>query len=272
MRVIINADDLGLTHEANVGVREAFNQGLCTQATIVVNSEFSEEGAQMAHEYKFADRVGLHINLSEGKPLSKAICKFSKYVDEQGNFSYNPAFMQSDSYGISPLLSYINDYTTDAFAAEVEAVSEEIKAQVERFRELGFRISHVDSHNNALVDLPVWLAGGSALRNAGFKSMRCTFDSFSTDDMYNQAYRLWLANQRTEAGFVCLSYSSSVQHYLKQRARLSAAWFAPGEPIEIYVHPVMRDGVLLDNFTDGIELAQNVSELDGIERASYFEL
>ena len=48
-------------------------------------------------------------------------------------------------------------------------------------------------------------------------------------------------------------------------------WFAPGEPIEIYVHPVYVDGELLDNFTGGMSLADNVDELGGIERTSAFD-
>ncbi len=272
MRVIINADDLGLTHEANMGVCAAFERGLCTQATLVVNSDYSEEAAQMAHEHKFADRVGLHLNLSSNKALSASIRKFKKYVHAQDELHYIPLFMQSDTYGVSPLVTYINEYDSDDFAAEVEAVREEIDAQIQRFQELGFRLSHVDSHNNVLVDLPVWLAARPAFEASGFKTMRCTFDSFITDDMYNQAYALWLVEQRAEAGLVCTRYSSSVQRYLKRRDHISSVWFAPGEPIEIYVHPVVQDGALLDNFTGGIELAKNVGELDGIERTSHFEL
>lgn len=271
MRVIINADDLGLTHESNLGVAKAFEQGLCTQTTLVVNSEFTEEGVEMAREGGFADHVGLHLNLTECAPLSEPIRKLSKYVNEQGLLHYTPRFMEQDTYGESPLITYVDAYMTEAFATEVRAVREEVDAQVERFRELGFRLTHIDSHTNVLVDLPVWLAARPVVEAAGFRTMRCTFDSFATDDPYNEAYRIWLAEQRRGAGLVCGRYTSSVPRYRKRRGSLSSMWFAPGEPIEIYVHPVYVDGELLDNFTGGMSLADNVDELGGIERTSAFD-
>ena len=121
------------------------------------------------------------------------------------------------------------------------------------------------------MDLPVWLAARPVVEAAGFRTMRCTFDSFATDDPYNEAYRIWLAEQRRDAGLVCGRYTSSVPRYRKRRGSLSSMWFAPGEPIEIYVHPVYVDGELLDNFTGGMSLADNVDELGGIERTSAFD-
>ena len=42
MKIIINADDLGLTKESNYGILKAFERGYVTQTTLIVNSEGAE--------------------------------------------------------------------------------------------------------------------------------------------------------------------------------------------------------------------------------------
>ena len=37
MKIIINADDLGLTKESNYGILKAFERGYVTQTTLIVN-------------------------------------------------------------------------------------------------------------------------------------------------------------------------------------------------------------------------------------------
>lgn len=266
MKIIVNADDLGLTHESNLGVADAFGRGYCTQTTCVVNSEFTEEGAATAHERGFADRVGLHFNLSECRPLSEAIESLPKYVAD-GTLHYTPRYMDKATYGCSPFLTYVGEYLEDGFGREVEAVRDEVRAQVERFRELGFACSHIDSHTNMLVDLPVWLAARPVVEQAGFRTMRCTFDSFATDDLYNRMYRTWLAAERADAHLTCVGYSSSVPRFMKRREALDAA-----STVEIYIHPILVDGQLVDNFTGGNLLDDEMRELEGLERTTFFEL
>lgn len=270
MKVIVNADDLGLTAEANRAIRMCMEQGLVCQTTLVVNSEHTEEGAAIAHELGCEGRVGLHLNLSECRPLSSAISELPGYVSN-GLLCHMPRFMDKATYGISPLLTYADAYRTPEFAQEVRAVREEVKAQVDRFCSLGFEPIHIDSHANQLVDLPVWLAARPVIEDAGFKTMRCTFDSFATDDLYNEAWRLWLADQRASAGLTCVGYSSSVPRFMRRRAELEAGPEA-GQTIEIYVHPIEVDGVLIDNMTGGRRLDDDLAELEGIERTSFFEL
>ena len=271
MRVIINANDYGLNHEANLGVSKAFEEGLCTQATLVVNTDFTDEAVAMIREAGNEDLIGLHINLSEGKPLSYSIRELPKYVGEDGTFHYVPAFYREETPAVSPLLTYKDEYQTEEFAAEVAAVREEIDAQVTRFQELGFRLSHVDSHKNVLIDLPVWLAARPVLEVSGFRTTRCTYESFSTDDIYNRAYRLWINDQRKRANLASSRYCSSVATFLKHRSRLSAAWFAPGEPIEIYIDPLYIDGELVDGCSNHSPLGDIVGKVAGLERATFFE-
>ena len=70
MKLIVNADDFGKTQESNLGVLKAFQKGYCSQTSIIVNTNYFDEAVQFAKENNLLDKVGLHINLFEGTPLS----------------------------------------------------------------------------------------------------------------------------------------------------------------------------------------------------------
>ena len=267
MKLIINADDLGLSAESNEGIRRAWELGFFTQTTFVANSEFSEAGAQIAADLGIVDIVGLHLNIGEQRPLSEALAALPKYVGADGMLDFNSVFMERDTYGLSPLVTFVEEHATDAFRREVEALRDEVSCQVERFRALGFSCRHVDSHRNALVDLPVWLAARPVLEEAGFRTCRPTFDSFATDDLYNRMYRTWLAAERADAGLATVGHSSSIPKFVMRRDQMGA-----DETVEAYVHPQWVDGQLLDGFTGGNLLADDIAAVGDVERTTFFEL
>ena len=267
MKLIINADDLGLSAESNEGIKRAWELGYFTQTTFVANSDFSEAGAQLAADLGITDIVGLHLNIGEQHPLSSKLAQLPKYVDSRGMLNYNSVFMEKDTYGQSPFTTYAELYQADDFKREVEALRDEVALHIERFRALGFTCRHIDSHRNALVDLPVWLAARPVIEEAGFTTTRPTFDSFATDDLYNKAYRTWLAAERRDAGLTTVGHSSSIPKFASRRDTMGT-----DETIEVYVHPQWTDGQLIDGFTGGNLLADDIAAIDGIERTTFFEL
>src|SRR5690606_12544549 len=72
-RVIINADDFGLSSDENRTIIVAFQQGLISSATLMANMPAFEEACSLAREYGLQGRIGLHFNLTYGKPLSTAL-------------------------------------------------------------------------------------------------------------------------------------------------------------------------------------------------------
>ena len=73
MKIIINADDFGLSHDVNLAVVEAFKRGFVTNATIMVNMPGFEEGVALSKENGFFEKTGLHLNFFEGQPLTEDI-------------------------------------------------------------------------------------------------------------------------------------------------------------------------------------------------------
>lgn len=253
MEIIINADDLGLTEAANEGIRQAFQRGFCSQTTIVVNSEHSEEGAEIAYKEGFSSKVGLHLNLCEGPPLTNEIQQFDQFV-KKGGFNYTPEFLEKESYSKSPIYTYFEKTSSENFAKLVLALRKEIEAQIKKYLTMGFTMMHIDSHRNTLIDLPVWLAAKPLLKKYKFTSIRTLFASYHSKEIMNQIYAGFIHEEFSKLPIKRTDYSSSIPRYLKNRE-------IPLGSKEIYVHPILLNGKLIDNFTGGKTVAENYLDL-----------
>ena len=67
-RIVINADDFGLCEGVNKGIVEAHSKGVLTSATIMVNMPAAEQAVDLAKNLPNLG-VGVHLNLTNGKPL-----------------------------------------------------------------------------------------------------------------------------------------------------------------------------------------------------------
>lgn len=83
-KLIVNADDLGLSRGINKGIIRGFRCGIITSATAMVNMPCWEHAAQAISRLPGLG-IGLHFNLTLGSPLT-APEAIPTLVDEQGNF------------------------------------------------------------------------------------------------------------------------------------------------------------------------------------------
>src|SRR6266481_5597169 len=67
-RLIVNADDLGLSRGITDGILFSHQQGIVTSASYMVNQPASEYAAERLREFPTLD-VGIHLNLCQGKPV-----------------------------------------------------------------------------------------------------------------------------------------------------------------------------------------------------------
>jgi len=132
--LVIHADDLGMAHTVNRASFEALERGWITSASIMVPCPWFPEVARFARAHPDAD-LGLHLVLTSEwttfrwGPLSP--------VDQV------PSLLDPDGY--LPMLE-----TTVAERARPQEAERELRAQIERARAAGVRITHFDSHMNAL--------------------------------------------------------------------------------------------------------------------------
>jgi predicted glycoside hydrolase/deacetylase ChbG (UPF0249 family) len=124
VRVIFNADDLGMDAGVNEAVLDALASGTCTSASVLANGPATAalEGRLAA----FPDvSFGVHLDLTEFAPLTPVASMQDLLVD--GRFSPASLTVRRE---------------------HADAVYEEWCAQVLRVRDLGVTIAHLDSHQH----------------------------------------------------------------------------------------------------------------------------
>jgi len=132
--LIIHADDLGMAHSVNRATLEALERGQVTSASILVPCPWFPEVARFARAHPEAD-LGIHLALnSEWTTLRWGPVSPVDAV---------PSLLDPDGY--FPLLE-----TAVAQRARPAEVERELRAQIERARAAGIRLTHFDSHMGAL--------------------------------------------------------------------------------------------------------------------------
>ncbi len=127
--LIINADDFGVSHSVNAAIIKAHEEGILTSTSLMVSGDAAQEAIALAKNHPDL-AVGLHLVLVCGKSVLPP-AQIPHLVDSQGNFSNNPT---------QAGLSYQFNQAT---RAELRL---EISAQLEKFRDSGLNLAHVDGH------------------------------------------------------------------------------------------------------------------------------
>jgi predicted glycoside hydrolase/deacetylase ChbG (UPF0249 family) len=140
--LILHADDYGMDHSVNRATAEALERHWITSASILVPCPWFLEAANFAKAHPEAD-LGIHQALNSewaefrwGPVLSKD--KVPSLLDAQGYF---------------PL-----DTPEVAARAKAEEAEAELRAQIDRARQFGINITHLDTHMNAEFESPALFA------------------------------------------------------------------------------------------------------------------
>ncbi|MBQ7603262.1 MAG: ChbG/HpnK family deacetylase, partial [Clostridia bacterium] len=68
MKLIINADDFGLSSSINRGIVECIEAGIISSTTMMMNTPYTAEAIKMAKDMGLKN-VGIHLNLTYGKSV-----------------------------------------------------------------------------------------------------------------------------------------------------------------------------------------------------------
>ena len=69
IQLVVNADDFGLTQSVNAGIVEAHGHGILTSTTLLANGAAFDGAVEAARNARGLG-VGVHLNLTEGRPVS----------------------------------------------------------------------------------------------------------------------------------------------------------------------------------------------------------
>lgn len=229
MPLIVNADDFGKDHETNLAICEAFEKGLIGRTTLMANMEAAGEAMEMAFRKGFADRVGVHLNLTQGRPLTKAIASDRIMCDENGLFTAD--------FHRNTLKRFLLP------AATRRLITAELDAQLSRFLELGGSLRHVDSHHHVHTDMSVLMAFWPLAKRYGINGIRLGRNMYHGGNKLMRLYKLLLNKRLNRINEVKGDLFGSVLDF--ENYGFSDE-LINNNNIEIMVHPMYVDGVLFD--------------------------
>ena len=127
-RIIINADDYGMSPGVNEAIEQLHKMGRLTSVSLLVNMPWSADAFAFAGRERTM-RLGVHLNLTTGRPLLP-VEEVPSLVTGDGEFYDMPAF--------------ISRYV--ARLARPDEIERELSAQIALAKENGVRPRHLDSH------------------------------------------------------------------------------------------------------------------------------
>ena len=156
-RLIVNADDFGLTSGVNRAIVEASHSGIVTSATLMANSRAFDEAVQLAKSQQQL-RVGCHVVLIDGEPLCREL--------------------PSLTHGSARFRSSIKDFALAAVRKRISAdeIQRETEAQIRKIQAAGIRVTHVDTHKHTHLFPHVLRPVLKAAKACGVKAVRNPFE------------------------------------------------------------------------------------------------
>ena len=232
--LIINADDFGISKAVNYAIMAAMDSTICTDTTLLANFDESENAANLAISMNRTDRVGIHLNLTEGLPLSLKIRNEPRFCNQEGYF-HNKKLKRI------ALLS----------KSEKIAVQEELTSQIRLCRKFGIPISHADSHNHIHEEPGLCLLIMDILKNENIPYLRLT-NNIGETSFVNRIYR---STYNLVLGFKDLT----VTEYFGSITNLNnyAKMIDENSVVELMIHP----GKIVDNQILDVYSKENLSLL-----------
>ncbi|RZL48474.1 MAG: ChbG/HpnK family deacetylase [Pedobacter sp.] len=126
--LIVNADDLGLSKSVNEAILFCYKKGYINSSSIITNTPFFDETAQLVQNNNVIINLGVHINFAEGKPITDF--KYNEYLNNAGEWNWEKTRKYSNA--LSPEIK-------NAFLLE-------LYAQIDKALAANLNITHIDSH------------------------------------------------------------------------------------------------------------------------------
>ena len=164
-RLIINADDFGLTAGVNRAIVEAHENGVVSSATLMANGQAFAQAVSLARSTPRLG-VGCHVVLVDGAPLLPQT-QVHSLLDGSGNSAGDARFREGISkFGALAMLGRLA-------ADEIEA---EATAQIRKLQASGIPVTHLDSHKHTHLFPRVLRPLLQAAQRCGVRAIRNPFE------------------------------------------------------------------------------------------------
>jgi predicted glycoside hydrolase/deacetylase ChbG (UPF0249 family) len=155
-RIIVNADDFGLDVGTNDAIQLGFEGGLISSTTLLANrSGFDDAIQRIQQEDIPKNAVGIHLNLTQGKPLTNGIVgepRFCRDGDFHGEIRRKPVLYLSSSEKINLRL--------------------EVSAQIQKILAAGIKPTHLDGHHHIHSEWAIFQCNKKNILDSGINRIR----------------------------------------------------------------------------------------------------
>ena len=159
-RLILNADDFGLTSGINRAIAELSGAGALTSATLMASGPAFDDAVTVALANPHLG-VGCHIVLTDGIPVSPPEAIPSLLGDDGKSFRAN-----TRDFFLAVLRGKVND-------AEMQR---EALAQIQKLQAAGIAVTHIDTHKHTHILPQVARPILAAAEIAGVRAIRNPFE------------------------------------------------------------------------------------------------
>lgn len=157
-RLIVNADDLGLTRGVNRAVVDAHQRGIVTSATLMANGPEFQHGVEIA-QFTPSLAIGCHVDLMQMAPVLPP----EKIPTLVRDGRFRPRLPQ---LALAALRGHLS----------ADEICAEAMAQMRKLQAAGIALSHFDTHKHTHVFPPVLRPLLRAARSCGVAAVRNPFE------------------------------------------------------------------------------------------------
>jgi chitin disaccharide deacetylase len=156
-RLIVNADDFGLTSGVNRAIIEGNRLGIVTSATLMANARATDAAIDLAKAQPGL-KTGCHVVLIDGVPLK--------------------ANLQSLTNGSPRFRTSLKEFSIAALRKQISAeeVQQEVEAQVRKVQSRGITLTHLDSHKHTHMFPHILRPLLRAAKACGIRAVRNPFE------------------------------------------------------------------------------------------------
>jgi chitin disaccharide deacetylase len=225
---VVNADDFGLNSTVNHAIIESFRKGLINSTTLMANMPGFDEAIELAHNDKIYNNIGIHLNITEGIPLTDEIKSLPYLFNKKENSSTKRLRK----------LFFINKYNQ-------KLIYKEYSAQIKKLKSHGLIITHLDTHHQVHDMWSIMNIMIALMKDHSIPSMRILNNLEHSTLFYKNVYRNVINNFLKIKKVNFTDFLGNQNDFKRMLAKYPM--LMKNKKVEIMVHPKFNSaGKLVD--------------------------